>query len=77
MIKSINIKDPIESHVQRAVEVDIEFNNGEKRWCFFLTPQGAATHMFLVSEISKEIIEKAIKQVEKQGELEQCTLPVK
>ena len=35
-----------------------------------------ASHMFLVSEISKEIIEAAIKHVEEQGELEQCTLQI-
>ena len=35
-----------------------------------------ASHMFIVSEISKEIIETAIKQVARQGELEQCTLPI-
>lgn len=33
--------------------------------------------MFLVSEISTDIIEVVIKHVEKLGELEQCTLPTK
>lgn len=35
-----------------------------------------ASHMFIVSEISKEIIEAALFQVEARGELENCTLPV-
>jgi len=90
MIKSINIKDPIEAHTQRAIEVDIELNNGQKRWCFFLTPQGAAScgdwiegtkvrfhygapHVFFVADISEEIIKKALKHVENQDKLEQCT----
>ena len=35
-----------------------------------------APHMFVVSEISTEIIEAALVQIEKRGELEQCTLPI-
>ena len=35
-----------------------------------------ASHMFIVSNISKNIIEKAIKQVESNGELLKCTLPI-
>ena len=91
MIKNIYIQDQIDSHTRRAIEVDVELIDGTKRWCFFLTPEGAAncgdwiegtkvrvhygaSNMFLVSEISKEVIEAAIKHAEKKGEIERCTL---
>lgn len=35
-----------------------------------------APHVFFVSDISKDIIESAIKQTEKEGNLLQCTLPI-
>jgi len=93
MIKSIIIEDSIDSHIKRAIEVVLNMTDGTKRWCFFLTPQGAsrcgdfiegtktrihygAPHVFIVSDISKEIIESAIKQAEKEGNLLQCTLPI-
>ena len=93
MIKSIIIEDSIASHIKRAIEVVLEMNDGTKRWCFFLTPEGAsqcgdfiegtktrihygAPHVFIVSDISKDIIESAIKQAEKEGNLLQCTLPI-
>ncbi len=93
MINNIVIEDPIETHITGAIEVIVEMNDGSKRWCFFLTPQGVtqcgdliegtkikfhygASHMFIVSKISKKIIEATIMQVEKQGELERCTLPI-
>jgi len=41
MIKSINIEDSIEAHTTRAIEVVVEMNDDTKRFCFFLTPQGA------------------------------------
>jgi len=93
MIKNIIIEDTIDSHKERAIEVVLEMNDGEKRWCFFLTPSGASqcgdfiegtktrthygsAHMFVVSDISKKIIESAIKQVENEGNLLKCTLPI-
>jgi len=93
MIKSIIIDDSIDSHNERAIEVVLKMADGTKRWCFFLTPQGAtqcgdyiegtktrihygASHMFIVSDISKEIIESAIKQAEIEGNLLQCTLAI-
>ena len=93
MIKSIIIEDLIDSHKERAIEVVLNMTDGTNRWCFFLTPQGAAgcgdyiegtktrihygaPHVFIVSDISKEIIESAIKQAETEGNLLQCTLPI-
>lgn len=34
-----------------------------------------ASHMILVSEISQEIIEAALRDIEKQGKVELCTIP--
>ena len=89
-IESIEIEDPIELHKTAAIEVAVETSGGEKRWCFFFTPEGmaacgdfiegtkvrfhyGAAHMILVSEISKEIIEAALRDIEKQGKVELCT----
>ncbi|WP_083261032.1 hypothetical protein [Microbulbifer aggregans] len=92
-IESIEIEDPIEHHTKGAVEVLITTRSGEKRWCFFFTPEGMAAcgdwipgthvrfhygvpHMILVSDISESIVERALKNIESRGELEQCTVPV-
>ena len=92
-IKTYEIEDPISSHSKRAIEVSIVTEQGDRRWCFFFTPQGVAacgdyihgtkvrfhygaSHMIVVSEISQEIIESALKDIEKRGELESCTLLV-
>jgi len=42
MIKNILIEDQIESHTTRGIEVVLEMNDGTKRFCFFLTHQGAS-----------------------------------
>ncbi len=91
MIKSINIEDPIEAHNTRAIEVVLEMNDNTKRFCFFLTPQGAsncgdfvegtktrihygASHVFTVSDISRDIIQAVIKETERKGELLERTI---
>ena len=91
-IKSIEIEDPIELHVTMAIEVAIVTTEGEKRWCFFFTPEGmsacgdwiegtkirfhyGASHMILVSEISESIIEAALRDIDRQGKIELCTIP--
>jgi hypothetical protein len=39
-IESIEIEDPIESHRSGAIEVTVITSEGDKRWCFFFTPEG-------------------------------------
>lgn len=39
-IESIEVEDPIELHNSMAIEVAIVTSNGDKRWCFFFTPEG-------------------------------------
>lgn len=75
-----------------AIEVAIVTSEGEKRWCFFFTPEGmaasggfiestrarfhyGASHLVLVSEISDQIIESSLRNIEKQGKVELCTIP--
>ena len=42
MIASIRREDPIELSKTGAIEVLVNLKNGESRWCFFFTPEGAA-----------------------------------
>lgn len=91
-LESIEIEGEITSHKTGAIEVTVITTCGEKRWCFFFTPEGmsacgdfiegtsvrfhyGSSHMILVSEISKSIIESALMDIDKQGELELCTIP--
>ncbi len=39
-IAIIEIEDPIEVHDQRAIEVTVTLQDGSRRWCFFVTPEG-------------------------------------
>ncbi len=39
VIRSINIEHEIPSPLTYAVEVTIELESGERRWCFFCTPE--------------------------------------
>ena len=90
MIASIEIVDPIELSKTAAIEVLVTLQNGERRWCFFFTPEGAgacgnwiegtkvrfhygASHMIIVSEISEAIVRGALKDIEKQGLINECT----
>jgi hypothetical protein len=38
-LTSFTITDPLNDTSEGAVEVTLEFDNGEKRWCFFMTPE--------------------------------------
>jgi len=40
MIESILIRDPLEAHTERAIEVHVKLNSGAERWCYFLSPEG-------------------------------------
>jgi len=90
MIANIEIEDPIELSKTGAIEVIVTLETGERRWCFFFTPEGAgacgnwiegtkirfhygASHMIIVSEISETIIHAALKDIEKQGLINECT----
>lgn len=35
---SMTIKETLEYPAESSVEVDVELSNGQKRWCFFVTP---------------------------------------
>jgi len=93
MIVNIEIEDPIELSKTGSIEVIVTLDTGERRWCFFYTPEGAgacgnwiegtkvrfhygASHMIIVSEISETIIRAALKDIEKQGLINECTKSV-
>lgn len=42
-ILSIEIEDPIEHHKTGAIFVTVVMSTGEKRWCFFFTPEGMSS----------------------------------
>ena len=76
------------------VEVEIELSDGQRRWCYFLTPEllaqqngvtigdaGSllsyhAPHMIVVSTLSQEMIEQALRYIQSQGVLLDCTKPL-
>lgn len=39
-IELIEIEDSIESHKTMAIEVSVVTSEGDRSWCFFLTPEG-------------------------------------
>ena len=49
MIKSIQIKDSISTALQNAIEVDIEFKDGSKRWCFFVLADSVKNYGDLIN----------------------------
>jgi hypothetical protein len=42
VLKEYHIDDPITSDQKRAIEVTVNLSNGERRWCFFVTPTALA-----------------------------------
>ena len=49
MIKSIKIKDSISAAIHRAIEVDLEMEDGSKRWCFFVLADGVKNYGYLIN----------------------------
>ena len=37
------ITDDLRLRNEIAIEVEVNFDNGEKRWCYFMTPEALAT----------------------------------
>jgi hypothetical protein len=87
------IDDPITAPLATAVEVTIDLGNGQKRCCFFATPQLLASigdfvdgthvrvhpgvsHMIVVSEINEAIIDKVLRRLAAEGQLEAHSLPL-
>ena len=92
-IHSISIDDPIDLPLTRAVEVTVEFDSGERRWCFVCTPDSlhrfgdllpgsllrihvCAPHMIVLSEVTFETIESAIRHLADSDELIDATRPL-
>lgn len=92
-IRSVSLDDPIQLPLNRAVEVTIEFDSGERRWCSVCTPDSlerfgdllpdssvrmhaCAPHMIVLSEVTSETIESAIRHLADSDELIDATLPL-
>jgi hypothetical protein len=75
-----------------SVEVEVELSDGQRRWCWFVTPEGlsrlcqlqlgperlimyAAPHMVVVSAITEAVINQALRHIDAQNELLDCTRP--
>ena len=74
--------------------MQLEFSDGQQRWCYFVTPQilsqfggveefGAerllsyhASHMIVVSAITRETIERSLAYIQSQGEMLNCSQPL-
>ncbi len=81
---NVKIIDSVDQS-DHAVEVDITFDDGSKRFCFFLTPDMInkfgdyvngtkvrlhyGNNMIVVSELSEDIIFKCINQLDIDGVL--------
>ncbi len=88
-LKSFIIDDHIS--IEGAVEVTVELQNGQRRWCFFITPESLSkvgdyipqtnvrihlgvSHMIVVSQLDKTIIEKTLQLIDTEGGLERHTV---
>jgi len=83
------IDDPLDAH--GGIEVTIEFPGGEKRWCFFITPESLRAvgdhvpgsevryhigerHMIVIAELSAELVDAVLKDLDRRQLLERHTL---
>ena len=88
LLESFHIDDDLNLAKSGAIEVSL-VTKGERRWCYFMTPEALANagdwvpgtevrihyapNMIVVSEISEEVIEAALRHLASTGELEECT----
>jgi hypothetical protein len=88
-LASFHLDDPLPAEI--PVDVSMELADGSKRWCWFATPRmlercgdhvpGTEVHMhycghmIILSEISEQLIEAALRHLERQGELLDYTVP--
>ena len=93
-ITRIDIEDDLSDQDRVAIVATITLSNGERRWCYFMTPsslavcgdwiedthtcfQFGASHMVVVgAELTEDLITRAIRDIERRGELIACTRPV-
>jgi hypothetical protein len=82
MIRSYTIDDDLAGADHGAIEVTVTLTDERRRWCFFMTPQALAacgdrvSGTRVVGEISREIIETVLRELDVSGELEHRTLPL-
>src|SRR4051812_43137741 len=92
-IASYEIEDPLDRPEQGAVEVVLELADGQRRWCFFFTPERMSlvgdwvkgtqvrmhlgvNHMIVVAELSRDIIDRVLHELEASNLLLEHTQPM-
>jgi hypothetical protein len=92
-IASYRIEDRLDRPEEGAVEVVLQLSDGQRRWCFFFTPERMAlvgdwiegtqvrmhlgvTHMIVVAELTPEIIDRVLRELDAKGLLLEHTRPV-
>lgn len=82
--------DPIDDEAMDWVEVTVDLSDGSRRWCIFITPERIAqyltrpgaepgmwgAHIIAVLCISPETVERVLRELDQQGELIECTMPL-
>jgi len=83
-IASYRIEDRLDRPEEGAVEVVLELSDGQRRWCFFLTPARmslvgdwvdgtqvrvhlGAEHMIVVSELTPDIVDRVLRELDAKG----------
>lgn len=86
-IKTITLDDKIEDAKNDIIEVTVLFENGMKRWLFFMTAQYLieklmspnfyfhSTKVIYVNALSEAIVEKTIRDLDQKNELMNATKP--
>lgn len=87
ILQSWKFDDELESF--NLIEVTITFNNGMKRWCLVTTPERLIKHfeqpnldppgcniqhLIIVKTMNKEDIDRTLKYLDEQGEIEIATI---
>ena len=82
---TFEIDDPLDLAGAGAVEVTVTLSTGERRWCFFLTPEAIRAcgdrldgdvrvhygepHMIVVSRLDASVIASALRDLAENDEL--------
>lgn len=86
------LDDPIVPGQDSCIDVTVQLSNGEKRWCSFATPavflcgqwidgteipfHYCNRNLIIAGELSEDLIGRMLREIDRQGELAECTLPL-
>ena len=90
--KSFTIENDLTNQSTGAIEVIVEMDDGQRRWCFFMTPEamracgdwidgtttrihyGSPHRIVVACVLDAEVIERALRHIDRAGQLEACTM---